>query len=105
MQTRIGGRSVRTGGIAKGSGMIHPNMATMLGVITTDAAVAPALWRGILQHGVAKSFNQVSTSCTHAAWHFDQFQIFLRQICSARRGAVAEGQQYSKYGVDLLLLA
>lgn len=60
VQTSIGGRPVRIGGIAKGSGMIHPNMATMLGVVTTDAAVAPSLWRGILQHGVAKSFNQVS---------------------------------------------
>ena len=59
LQTSIGGRPVRIGGIAKGSGMIHPNMATMLGVITTDAAVAPSLWRAILQHGVAKSFNQV----------------------------------------------
>ncbi|KAK9864821.1 hypothetical protein WJX84_011709, partial [Apatococcus fuscideae] len=60
IETSIGGRPVRIGGIAKGSGMIHPNMATMLGVITTDAAVAPSLWRAILQHGVAKSFNQIT---------------------------------------------
>ncbi|KAK9865988.1 hypothetical protein WJX84_002281 [Apatococcus fuscideae] len=60
IETSIGGRPVRIGGIAKGSGMIHPNMATMLGVITTDAAIAPPLWRAILQHGVAKSFNQIT---------------------------------------------
>ena len=47
------------GGIAKGSGMIHPNMATMLSVITTDANVAPDVWRGIMQRGAANSFNQV----------------------------------------------
>ncbi len=51
------------GGIAKGSGMIHPNMATLLSVITTDANVDPSLWHTILLHGVQKSFNQVSASC------------------------------------------
>ena len=52
------------GGIAKGSGMIHPNMATLLSVITTDANVEPSLWHTILLHGVQKSFNQVSASRT-----------------------------------------
>ena len=47
------------GGIAKGSGMIHPNMATMLSVVTTDAAVSPELWEGIMKRGAANSFNQV----------------------------------------------
>ena len=59
MQVSIGGHTVRMGGIAKGSGMIHPNMATMLSVITTDAAVAPDVWRGIIQRGAINSFNQV----------------------------------------------
>ncbi len=40
-QTQIGGRTVTVTGIAKGSGMIHPNMATMLGYVATDAAIAP----------------------------------------------------------------
>ena len=46
--------------MAKGSGMIHPNMATMLAAITTDAAVTPGLWRDILRRGAANSFNQAS---------------------------------------------
>ena len=46
--------------MAKGSGMIHPNMATMLAAITTDAAVSPGLWRDILRRGAANSFNQAS---------------------------------------------
>ena len=58
-QVSIGGHTVRMGGIAKGSGMIHPNMATMLSVVTTDAAVAPDVWRGIIQRGATNSFNQV----------------------------------------------
>lgn len=50
---------MRMGGIAKGSGMIHPNMATMLSVITTDARVAPDVWQGIMKRGAENSFNQV----------------------------------------------
>ena len=61
MQIDILGKKVRIGGIAKGSGMIHPNMATLLSVITTDANVDPSLWHTILLHGVQKSFNQVCT--------------------------------------------
>lgn len=59
LQTEIGGRKVRVGGMAKGSGMINPDLATLLGVITTDAAVEPALWRNIVKRGAARSFNQV----------------------------------------------
>ena len=54
------GRPVRIGGIAKGSGMIHPNMATMLGFVTCDAAVSPSLWQSMLGRAVAHSFNQIT---------------------------------------------
>lgn len=54
------GRPVRIGGIAKGSGMIHPNMATMLGFVTCDAAVSPALWQSMLGRAIAHSFNQIT---------------------------------------------
>ena len=55
-----GGPAVRVGGMAKGSGMIHPDMATMLAVVTTDAAVAPPLWRRIVGDAAAASFNQIT---------------------------------------------
>ncbi len=55
-----GGKTCRIGGIAKGSGMIHPNMATMLVFLTTDAAIAPALLQKALQEDVKTSFNRVS---------------------------------------------
>ena len=58
-QTTIGGTTVRVGGIAKGSGMIHPNMATMLAVVTTDAKVDPTLWRSVIKGATDNSFNQV----------------------------------------------
>lgn len=60
LETTIDGRPVRIGGIAKGSGMIHPNMATMLAFITCDAAVLPGLWQEMLTRAVSQSFNQIT---------------------------------------------
>ncbi len=56
----LGGKTCHIGGIAKGSGMIHPNMATMLVFVTTDAAVAPALLQKLLRADVENSFNMIS---------------------------------------------
>ncbi|MEO1669431.1 MAG: bifunctional ornithine acetyltransferase/N-acetylglutamate synthase [Cyanobacteria bacterium J06631_2] len=60
LETMIEGRPVRIGGIAKGSGMIAPNMATMLGFVTCDAAVSTGLWHEMLKRAVDKSFNQIT---------------------------------------------
>ncbi len=60
LETTIDGRPVRIGGICKGSGMIHPNMATMLGFVTCDAAVSTSLWQQMLKRAVDKSFNQIT---------------------------------------------
>lgn len=60
LETTIGDRPVRVGGIAKGSGMIHPNMATMLAFITCDAAVSTSLWQQMLGRATDKSFNQIT---------------------------------------------
>ncbi len=56
----LGGKVCRLGGIAKGSGMIHPNMATMLVFLTTDAAIDPALLRKALCSDIQSTFNMVS---------------------------------------------
>ncbi len=58
--TRIGGRTVIVGGMAKGSGMIHPDMATMLAYVTTDAAIEQSALQQALTAAVAKSFNCIS---------------------------------------------
>ena len=60
LETTIDDRPVRIGGIAKGSGMIHPNMATMLSFVTCDAAVSTALWQQMLSRAADKSFNQIT---------------------------------------------
>lgn len=59
-QGHIGGKLVTVGGMAKGSGMIHPDMATLLCFMTTDVAITPACLQQALQHAAACSFNMVS---------------------------------------------
>eukprot|EP00882_Tetradesmus_deserticola_P016115 GHRQ01017191.1.p1 GENE.GHRQ01017191.1~~GHRQ01017191.1.p1 ORF type:complete len:475 (+),score=206.66 GHRQ01017191.1:72-1427(+) len=60
LQVTIGGKQVHIGGMCKGSGMIHPNMATMLGVVTCDADVEPEVWRGMLRRACDASFNAIT---------------------------------------------
>ncbi len=55
----IDGKTVNIGGIAKGSGMIHPNMATMLGFITTDATFEPDVFQSLVKHVTDKTFNRI----------------------------------------------
>jgi glutamate N-acetyltransferase/amino-acid N-acetyltransferase len=59
-QLQLGGKAITITGISKGSGMIHPNMATMLGYIATDAAVNQAALEQIIQYAVNKSFNCIT---------------------------------------------
>ena len=60
VEFKLGGKTCRMGGMAKGSGMIHPNMATMLAFVTTDAAIASALLQEALTASVQETFNMVS---------------------------------------------
>ncbi|GHU34436.1 arginine biosynthesis bifunctional protein ArgJ [Clostridia bacterium] len=60
MEFTLGGKTVRIGLIAKGSGMIEPNMATMLSFVTTDAAISPALLQKSLSAVIVDTFNMVS---------------------------------------------
>ena len=59
-EAEMQGRVVRIGGMAKGSGMIHPDMATMLAFLTCDAAVEPALWQSMVRRAVNRSFNAIT---------------------------------------------
>ncbi len=60
VEFEVGGKPCYIGGIAKGSGMIHPNMATMLVFITTDCAIAPDMLQKALSGDIANTFNMVS---------------------------------------------
>lgn len=99
----IGGAEVTIGGAAKGSGMIHPNMATMLGFVATDAAVSKGALRTALREVTKDTFNMISvdgdTSTNDclmafangeadnariekpAGGHFRQFQSALHAVC------------------------
>ena len=60
VQIEIGGRTVTIGGMCKGSGMIHPNMCTMLSFVTTDAAIDRKLLQKAVSESIDNSFNMVS---------------------------------------------
>ncbi len=59
-QFQLDGKTVTITGISKGSGMIHPNMATMLGYVATDAAISQSALQAIIQYAVNKSFNCIT---------------------------------------------
>lgn len=60
IEFELGGKTAKIGGIAKGSGMIHPNMATMLVFVTTDVAISPAMLQRALNTCVLDTFNMIS---------------------------------------------
>ena len=60
VEFEIGGKTCRMGGIAKGSGMIHPNMATMLVFMTTDVAISAEMLKKALSSDIKKTFNMIS---------------------------------------------
>lgn len=90
----VGGKVCHMGGIAKGSGMIHPNMATMLVFITTDAAISPAMLQKALSADVPDSFNMISidgdTSTNDMVTVLANGQAGNEEIC-------AEGADYDAF--------
>lgn len=59
-QVEIGGKTVTVGGMCKGSGMIHPNMCTMLSFVTTDAAITKEMLQKVLSEDIKDTYNMVS---------------------------------------------
>ena len=60
LEAQLGGRRVRIGGMAKGSGMIHPDMATMLAFFSCDAGLEPEHWQAMVRRAVQRSFNAIT---------------------------------------------
>ena len=104
LETDLGGRRVRIGGMAKGSGMIHPNMATMLGMLSCDAGVPAPVWQAMVKRAVDRSFNAItvdgdtSTNDCFLAFaageplnpeHFDALEAGLTQVASWLGRAIA----------------
>ena len=90
VEASINGRTCRLGGMAKGAGMIAPSMATMLCVLTTDAAIAPGLLRALLRTATARTFNRISVDGDMSTNDTVFALASGRSGCAIRRGSAGE---------------
>ena len=90
----VGGVECRIGGIAKGSGMIHPNMATMLVFITTDCAISAPMLQKALSADVADTFNMVSVDGDTST---NDMVTVLATGMAGNREIVAEGEDFAVF--------
>ncbi len=90
-EVEIGGKTVHMGGISKGSGMIHPNMATMLCFVTTDCAITPAMLDKAIHQVADKTFNMISVDGDTST--NDTFAI-LANGAAGNQEITAEGADY-----------
>ncbi|MGM9615461.1 MAG: bifunctional ornithine acetyltransferase/N-acetylglutamate synthase [Oscillospiraceae bacterium] len=90
----IGGVTCRMGGIAKGSGMIHPNMATMLVFLTTDCAIAPEMLRKALSADVKNTFNMVSVDGDTST---NDMVAILANGMAGNEPITAEGEAFDEF--------
>lgn len=90
----IGGVECRIGGIAKGSGMIHPNMATMLVFITTDCAISGELLKKALSTDIQSTFNMVSVDGDTST---NDMVTVLANGMAGNKEITAEGEEYTEF--------
>lgn len=98
----IGGRKVVIGAMSKGSGMIEPNMATMLGFITTDADISPAMLKRALLIAVSKSFNRLVVDGDEST---NDSVFILASGKAANRRIVRSGEDFKVFTAALELVA
>jgi glutamate N-acetyltransferase/amino-acid N-acetyltransferase len=118
LEAELGGRRVRIGGCAKGSGMIHPDMATMLGYLSCDAGMPAALWQAMVKRAVQRSFNAItvdgdtSTNDTFLAFaageplspeHFDALEAGLTAVSQHLARAIARDGEGATCLIEVLV--
>jgi len=118
LEAELGGRRVRIGGMAKGSGMIHPNMATMLGYLSCDAGVPADVWQAMVKRAVDRSFNAItvdgdtSTNDTYLAFaageplnpeHFDALEAGLTAVSQHLAKAIARDGEGATCLIEVLV--
>jgi len=91
----IGGKTVKIGGIAKGSGMIHPNMGTMLAFVTTDCAISSEMISKVLVNATNLSFNRVSVDGDTST----------NDMLTLMANGLAENEEITKQGADFDLFS
>ncbi len=90
----VGGKVCRMGGIAKGSGMIHPNMATMLVFITTDCAISAEMLQKALSHDITNTFNMLSIDGDTST---NDMVTVLANGMAGNAEITAEGEDFSAF--------
>jgi len=90
----VGGKTCRMGGMAKGSGMIHPNMATMLVFITTDCAISPAMLQKALSGDIANTFNMLSVDGDTST---NDMVTVLANGMAGNKEITAEGEDFNTF--------
>ena len=90
----VSGKTCRMGGIAKGSGMIHPNMATMLVFITTDCAISSEMLQKALSHDITNTFNMLSIDGDTST---NDMVTVLANGLAGNEKITAEGEDFSTF--------
>lgn len=90
----VGGRTCRIGGIAKGSGMIHPNMATMLVFLTSDAAISPEMLQKALSGDIQNTFNMISVDGDTST---NDMVVILSNGMAGNPEITAEGEDFAAF--------
>ena len=94
VEFEIGGKICRIGGIAKGSGMIHPDMATMLVFITTDAAISSQMLQKALSADITETFNMISVDGDTST---NDMVTVLANGMAGNEEITAEGEDYTAF--------
>lgn len=98
----LGGKTVHIGGMVKGSGMIHPNMATMLAFLTTDAAISKPMLQQALLKSVQESFNMISVDGDTST---NDMAIVMANAKAGNPEITAEGPDYEAFLEALSLVS
>ena len=90
----VGGKTVTLGGMSKGSGMIHPNMCTMLGFVTTDAAISKEMLQKALKADVQDTYNMVSVDGDTST---NDTVLVLANGLAGNEEITSEGEDYNRF--------
>ncbi|MBQ1440240.1 MAG: bifunctional ornithine acetyltransferase/N-acetylglutamate synthase, partial [Solobacterium sp.] len=101
VEFELDGKTVRLGGISKGSGMIHPNMGTMLCYLTTDCAISKPMLKQALKYVCDRTFNRISVDGDTST---NDSLIILANGCAGNTPIESEGTAFSLFCDALLML-
>ena len=98
IELTIAGKTVRLGGIAKGSGMIHPNMGTMLAFLTTDCAISPEMIQKALVQATNVSFNRISVDGDTST---NDMLSLMASAMAGNQEITGDGEDYQAFSAAL----